>query len=133
MADPVELNPRLRLAASASLIALILLCLAWEIFLAPLRPGGSLLFLKAVPLALPLRGILRGRLYTYQWASMLVLLYLMEGVVRATSDPGFSARVAWVEVLLSAVFFFSAILYVHPAKRAAKAAKAARAGAAPPG
>ncbi|VCU72151.1 hypothetical protein PIGHUM_04247 [Pigmentiphaga humi] len=130
------LNPRLRLTASASLIALIALCVAWETVLAPLRPGGSMLILKAVPLLLPLRGILRGRLYTYQWASMLILLYLMEGVVRATSDPGRSAHVAWVEVALSAVFFWSAVLYVRPAKRAAKAAqKAAKetARADPPG
>ena len=82
-----ELNPRLRLLASASLFALIVLCVAWESVVAPLRPGGSWMLLKALPLAFPLRGILRGNLYTYQWASMLSLLYLMEGVVRAMSDP----------------------------------------------
>ncbi|SAI71933.1 Predicted membrane protein [Bordetella ansorpii] len=119
------LNPTLRRVASASLVALLLLCLAWEIFLAPLRPGGSLLFLKALPLALPLRGVLRGNVYTYQWAAMLSLLYLMEGVVRAMSDPlPASAALAGIEIVLSSVFFLSAIFYVRPAKRAARARRA---------
>lgn len=121
-AAPVVLSRRLRLVSSASLIALIALCIAWELVLAPLRPGGSMLVLKAVPLLLPLRGILRGDLYTYQWASMLILLYFMEGVVRATSDPGFSAQVAWIEVALTTLFFWCTVLYVRPAKRPAKAA-----------
>lgn len=117
----------LRCSASVSLVALIVLCVAWEAALAPLRPGGSWLILKALPLLFPLRGILRGNLYTYQWAAMLSLLYLMEGVVRAMSDRSpASAALARVEVLLSAVFFLSAVFYVRPAKRAARSAKRAR-------
>ena len=119
-APSVDLNPRLRLVASVSLLALIALCIAWETVLAPLRPG-SMLALKA----LPLRGVLRGNLYTYQWASMLILLYFMEGVVRATTDPAPSSYVAWAEVALTTVFFWCAILYVRPAKRAAQAARKA--------
>ncbi|WP_313371559.1 DUF2069 domain-containing protein, partial [Achromobacter animicus] len=91
-----ELNPRLRLVASVSLFALIVLCVAWETVVAPVRPGGSWMLLKALPLAFPLRGIVRGNLYTYQWAAMLSLLYLMEGVVRAMSDPApLSVLMAW--------------------------------------
>ena len=97
--------------ASASLIALIFLCLAWELWLAPLRPGGSWLVLKVLPLLPPLMGILKGRRYTYQWAPMLVLAYFTEGVVRAWSDTGLSAGLAGTEVVLSAVFFFAAIYY----------------------
>lgn len=120
-----ELNPRLRLLASVSLFALILLCIAWETVVAPVRPGGSWMMLKALPLAFPLRGIVRGNLYTYQWAAMLSLLYLMEGVVRAMSDPApLSVLMAWGEILLSATFFISAILYVRPAKRAARSQRA---------
>lgn len=120
-----ELNPRLRLAASVSLFALIVLCVTWETVVAPLRPGGSWMLLKALPLALPLRGIVRGNLYTYQWASMLSLLYLMEGVVRAMSDPApLSVLMAWGEILLSTLFFVSAIFYVRPAKRAARSQRA---------
>ena len=115
-----ELNPRLRLLASVSLFALIVLCVTWETVVAPLRPGGSWMLLKALPLAFPLRGILRGNLYTYQWASMLSLLYLMEGAVRAMSDPApLSVLMAWGEILLSAIFFLSGIFSVRPAKRAA--------------
>ncbi|WP_296557826.1 DUF2069 domain-containing protein [Pigmentiphaga sp.] len=123
-ATSVDLNPRLRLVASVSLLALIVLCVAWETVLAPLRPG-SMLALKALPLLLPLRGVLRGNLYTYQWASMLILLYFMEGVVRGTTDPAPSLYVAWAEIALTTVFFWCAILYVRPAKRAAQAARKA--------
>ena len=101
----------LKLGASASLILLIFLCLAWESILAPLRPGGSLLILKAVPLLLPLFGILKGRRYTYQWASMFVLFYFTEGAVRAWSDTGLSALLALFEVALSLIFFMCAIFY----------------------
>lgn len=94
-----------------SLIALIFLCLAWELWLAPLRPGGSFLVLKTLPLLLPLMGILKGRRYTYQWAPMLVLAYFTEGVVRAWSDAGLSAWLAGAEVALSVVFFLAAIFY----------------------
>lgn len=99
--------------ASASLVGLILLCLAWEVVLAPLRPGGSLLVLKAVPLLLPLRGILQGKRYTYQWACMFILLYFTEGAVRAWSDRGFSAALGLLEVLLALTFFVAAIFYAQ--------------------
>lgn len=96
-----------------SLIALILLCLAWELWLAPLRPGGSWLVLKVLPLLTPLFGILRGRRYTYQWSSMLILAYFAEGVVRAWSDTGLSAQLALVEIALSVIFFVSAVSCVR--------------------
>ena len=108
----------LRRIASGSLIGLILLCLAWEAWLAPLRPGGSLLVLKALPLLLPLFGILRGKRYTYQWASMFILLYFTEGAVRAWSDQGLSARLAMVEVMLALVFFGAAIYYAKLTRNA---------------
>ena len=101
----------LRLAASASLIALIVLCLVWELWLAPLRPGGSYLALKAAPLAIPLLGILLGWRYTYQWSSMFVLAYFTEGVVRAWSERGMSQLLAGTEIALSAVFFAAAVAY----------------------
>lgn len=104
---------KLQLGASVSLIALILLALAWEAMLAPLKPGGSLLMLKAVPLLLPLFGILRGKRYTYQWSSMFILLYFTEGVVRAWSDAGISAQLALMEIVLSVAFFTCAIFYAR--------------------
>ena len=103
----------LRMGAGASLIALILVCLAWEGWIAPLKPQGSLLILKAVPLLLPLSGIIHGRRYTYQWASMFILLYFTEGAVRAWSDHGASAQLAAVEIVLTLIFFTCAILYAR--------------------
>jgi uncharacterized membrane protein len=103
----------LRLAASGSLIGLLVLCLAWELWLAPLRPGGSLLALKAAPLALPLGGILAGRRTTYQWSSMLVLGYFAEGVMRAWSERGLSQALAGGEIVLSLAFFASAVAYAR--------------------
>lgn len=100
-----------RLGASVSLIGLIVLCLGWEIFWAPLRSGGSLLFLKALPLLAPLFGILRGKRYTYQWAGMLILFYFTEGAVRAWSETGITRMLAWSEIVLSVVFFASVIAY----------------------
>ena len=96
-----------------TLIALILVCLAWEGWLAPLRPGGSLLVLKAVPLLLPLPGILRGQRYTYQWASMFILIWFTEGAVRAWSDSGMSARFGLLEVILTLSFFFGTVLFAR--------------------
>jgi uncharacterized membrane protein len=104
---------QLNLLGSASLICLICLCLAWELWLAPLRPGGSLLVLKALPLLAPLFGIIHGKRYTYQWASLLILLYVIEGIVRATSDAGPSVRLAWAEFVLSVAFFGAAIGYAR--------------------
>jgi uncharacterized membrane protein len=101
------------LVASTSLIALIALCLAWELWLAPLRPGGSWLALKALPLLLPLFGILRGRRYAYQWASLLIQLYLLEGLTRATSDTGLMQWLAMLEVALAVSFFVAALSYAR--------------------
>ena len=106
--------------ACISLVALIALCVAWELVLAPLRPGGSWLVLKVVPLLLPLRGVLQRDNYTLQWSSMLILLYFMEGLVRATSESGLSATLGWVEVALTVSYFFCTILYLRPLKQAAK-------------
>ena len=106
----------LRAAAAGALVTLIVLCLAWELWLAPLRPGGSLVALKALPLALPLPGIVAGRRYTYQWSSMLILAYFAEGVTRAWSEAGMSQQLAFAEIALSAAFFASAVSYARAAQ-----------------
>ncbi len=126
--DALVLSKRLRVTANVSLWLLFLLCVAWETFLAPLRPGGSWMFLKALPLVFAFKGVAQGSLYTMQWAAMLVLLYLMEGVVRVMSDPpGPSIALAWIEIFLSLTFFLAAIFYVRPAKKAAQLAAKAKA------
>ena len=103
----------LRRLAAAALVALIVLALAWELWLAPLRPGGSLVALKALPLLLPLRGILEGRRYTYQWSSLLILAYFAEGVTRAWSEAGASRGLALGEAGLSVLFFAAAVSYAR--------------------
>jgi uncharacterized membrane protein len=113
-------RPRLlRLVAAAALAALIVLCLAWEMWLAPLRPGGSLLALKALPLAIPLSGILKGKRYTYQWSSMLILAYFAEGMARAWSEKGVSQNLAFAEIALSLAFFAAAVSYARQTRAAA--------------
>lgn len=96
--------------ANASLLLLIALCVAWELFLAPLRPGGSWMVLKSLPLLAPLPGILRARRYTCQWASLLSLAYFAEGVVRAMSDPLAGRYLAVLEIILATTLFASLIL-----------------------
>jgi uncharacterized membrane protein len=103
----------LRALAAAALVALIALALAWELWLAPLRPGGSLLALKALPLALPLGGILAGRRYTYQWSCMLILAYFAEGATRAWAEAGLARQLAALEVVLSLGFFAAAVSFAR--------------------
>jgi len=107
----------LRNIASACLIGLILLSLAWELWLAPLRPGGTWLVLKVVPLLIPLFGILHGKLYTYRWSTLLIWLYFTEGSVRAWTDHGTSATLAMIEVVLALLFFAAAATYARMTAR----------------
>jgi uncharacterized membrane protein len=107
--------------AIASLVLLIVWLVAWEMVIAPLQPGGSLLALKVLPLLIPLRGVLKRDLYTLQWSSMVILLYFAEGVVRGYSDKGeLSRMMALGEVALVCVYFACALLYLRPYKKAAK-------------
>ena len=118
--DVTPTQHRLHQLASVSLVLLIALCVLWELVLAPLRPGGSWMVLKVLPLLAPLAGTLRRHVYTMQWASMLILLYFTEGVVRAWSEQGMSQVLAWGEIILSCLYFFSAIFFLSPYKRRAK-------------
>ena len=110
------ITDRLRVLASGLLVALVVLCLAWELWLAPLRPGGSYMALKALPLMIPLVGILSGKRRTYQWSSMFVLAYFTEGTMRAWSDSGTSQLLAGIEVALSVFFFAATVSYAHATK-----------------
>ena len=99
--------------ATASLVALIALALAWELWLAPVRPGGSWLALKAVPLIAALPGFLRGRRYTFQWMSMLALAYMAEGIMRAWSEQGLARTLASLEIALSILLFALSASYAR--------------------
>ncbi len=108
-----------RAVAVASLLALIALGLAWELWLAP--TGRGTLALKVLPLAIPLAGLLKNRMYTYRWVSLLVWVYFTEGVVRAAGDGGLSARLALLEVALCLVLFAACALHVRWRLRNARA------------
>ena len=109
-----------QLIASTSLIALIALCIAWEGWLAPLRPGGSWMTLKGALLLLPLFGVLRGKRYTYKWLSLFVQFYLLEGLTRATSDTGLSQWLAAGETVLATVLFASCVLFIRSTRNIVK-------------
>ena len=111
-----------RWLAVGSLLGLIVLSVAWELWLAPLRPGGSWLVLKALPLCIPLAGLLKRRMYTYRWVSLVIWLYFTEGVVRGWSDKPPSQWLAWAEVALCLVLFTACTLHVRLRQRNARAA-----------
>ncbi|OHC79360.1 MAG: hypothetical protein A3H24_07735 [Rhodoferax sp. RIFCSPLOWO2_12_FULL_60_11] len=102
-----------RVLAVGSLLGLIVLGLAWELWLAPIRPGGSWLALKVLPLCLPLAGLLKNRMYTYRWVSLMVWLYSTEGAVRAYSDKAPGNYLALVEVALCLSLFAACALHVR--------------------
>ena len=108
--------------AVGSLLGLIILGLAWELWLAPIRPGGSWLALKVLPLCIPLAGLLKNRMYTYRWVSLLVWIYFTEGVVRAWSDKAPGNWLGLVEVLLCLVLFATCAMHVRLRLRNAKLA-----------
>ncbi|MDP1901821.1 MAG: DUF2069 domain-containing protein [Rubrivivax sp.] len=114
-----------RIAVLAALLALIALGLAWELWLAP--TGSGTLAIKVLPLLLCLGGLLRHRMYTYRWLSLLIWLYFMEGVVRASSESGLSAALAWGEIGLSLVIFGICGLHIRWRQKQGRLAAAARA------
>jgi uncharacterized membrane protein len=128
---PASFVSATRWLAVGSLVGLIVLGLAWEMWLAPLRPGGSWLALKVLPLVVPLAGLLKNRMYTYRWVSLMVWLYFTEGVVRAWSDAdGTSQLLALVEVVLCLALFAACAWHVRLRLRHAARARQLE-GAAP--
>ncbi len=122
-----QTSPRQRIAwrwAIAAWVGLIVLALAWELALAPLRPGGSWLALKVVPLLLPLPALLRGSTYAMQVALFVVMIYLFEAAARLF-EPAPAAVLAVIELVLAVAFLAAAIVYLRPMKIAAKRRAAA--------
>lgn len=109
-----------RWLAVGSLSGLIILGLAWEMWLAPIRPGGSLLALKVLPLCIPLAGLLKRKLYTYRWVSLMVWLYFTEGAVRAWSDRPPGNILAMIEIALCLSLFTACALHVRVRLAAAR-------------
>lgn len=108
-----------RWAVLASTLALVALGAAWESWLAP--TGRGTLVLKVLPLALALPGLWRHRMYTYRWLSLMVWLYMTEGLVRATSEGPPGSWLALAEVLLCLILFVACTLHIRLRLKAAKA------------
>ena len=121
--QPIPPTPairRTRIAAVALLLALVVLLVAWELWLAPVRPGGSWLALKALPLCLPLAGLLKNRMYTYRWLSLMVWIYFCEGAVRAWSDRAPSSYYALLEAILCVALFVACAMHIRLRFKAAR-------------
>lgn len=87
--------------ATLAAVALMIFGLAWELLLDPLRPGGSWLALKVLPLALALRGLHAGRIYTYKWMSLVIWIYVGESLVRIAGLTPSERLLAWNSLALS--------------------------------
>jgi uncharacterized membrane protein len=111
-----------QLIATAAFVDLFILCVSWEWFISPLRPGGSWLILKGVPLLFAIPGLWKGNVYTMQWASMLILLYVTEGLV-CILETGANFWLAAIETLLATIGFVCLLMYLKPIKKEAKALK----------
>ena len=121
--SPPAIPSAVRATRAAALVCLLLLAaliVAWEMWLAPLREGGSWLVLKAVPLAAPLPGLLRWRLYTFRWSCLFVWLYVVEGAARAWGDRPPGNALALVQVLLCIALFAACAAHVRLRLRAAR-------------
>jgi uncharacterized membrane protein len=114
-----------QLIATAAFVDLFILCIAWEWFISPLRPGGSWLILKAIPLLFAIPGLWKGNVYTMQWASMLILLYITEGLVRIL-ETGVNFWMAALETALGTLGFVCLLMFLKPIKARAKAAQKER-------
>jgi uncharacterized membrane protein len=82
-------------------LAIIALGLAWELFLDPLRPGGSWLALKVVPLLFALKGLWQGKPYTFKWMSLMIWFYVGEALVRIIGLTPIERLLAWNYLALS--------------------------------
>ena len=109
--EPDAVVRRARSAALAGLIGLIALGLAWELWLAP--TGSGTLALKVLPLLLCLVGLWRHRMVTFRWLSLLLWLYVLEGLVRGTTERGLSQALAVIEVVLCLWLFSACTLYIR--------------------
>lgn len=118
-----------RTLALVALIGLIANGLLWELWLAP--TGSGTLAIKVLPLVLCFLGLMRHRLYTFRWLSLLVWLYFMEGVVRGITERGASQLMALLEVALSVLLFAACGLYVRRRLRNGRLATAPAAPASP--
>lgn len=120
-ADPAPSNrwSGLQRVVLASYLLQIALTLVWEAWLAPARSPGFWLTVKLVPLLIPLAGLLQLRLRSVLWATLILMLYLIEGLVLLWTErhQGFAAggllSLALTETLLCLIFITSAACLIR--------------------
>ena len=107
-----------RVTGLTGYLGLWILLPAWYAWLAPsaVLPLALVLGFLLLPLAFALPGMLRGKVYTYAWSSLLSLAYFGHGVVEAWTFPG-ERLYGLAEVALSLLWFTGAIFYVRAIKR----------------
>jgi len=103
-----------RWLALAGYFLLLALLLNWYTWLAPPThvPVSVALAIVAVPLLLPLRGLLHGRAYTHAWTSFLALPYFalgVDGVAGGVHPPW----IGWVAIVSSVALFCGAVGYAR--------------------
>lgn len=103
-------------------VALIAFGLAWELFLDPLRPGGSWLAIKVAPLFFALPGLWAGKMYTFKWMSLLVWLYVGEGLVRIIGLSETERLLAWNSLALATGLSIAVLMGARAQITLAKAA-----------
>ena len=114
----------LQRVAVASLIALMGLSLAFALVpVGGVRTGAMLALIKILVLAFVFKRVWRADVYAMQWSSMFILLFVAEGVVRATSDPQPSALLGGIEAVVASLYFVAVLAYLRPLKKAARASK----------
>lgn len=93
----------------------------WIIKLSPPQvPKSIALAIGLLPLLLPLRGMLHGRVYTHSWAGFLALPYFAFGVdtaIHRTEKPW----LGMVLIVLSVIWFFASAYYAKYKKMASNA------------
>jgi len=108
-----------RWVALAGYFALLALELNWYTWLAPPHtiPISVALAIVALPLLLPLRGLLHGRAYTHAWTSFLALPYFALGVdgVAGGVHP---AWIGAIGIVASVALFCGAVGYARLQGRA---------------
>jgi len=106
-------------AAVAAIFALALIELLWETLLAPLRPGGSWLALKALPLAILCVALARGSQQARKAASLILPIYFGEAILRAVSEHGRHSLVASMAAALALAAFAALLLSFRRARERA--------------
>jgi uncharacterized membrane protein len=123
---------RLLLTMQASLAALMAVSLSFVFVsvvpagreVSGFPPGIALAVVKLIALGIVLRRVRDTNVYSMQWSSMFILLFIAEGTVRASSDPQPGALLGLAESVVAAIYFAAVLMFLRPLKKQARADRA---------